>query len=242
VTEGTTLAVVVDTMVLSALINAARQPEIAAEYAKSIEARPVVVSFATVTELRYGAMKAGRGDLRRRALERDLARFVVVQPDDRLMAVCAELRSTCEAAAHPLGQKIHEADGWIASTAMRLRVELISDDRVFDEVASLSWMPQPFPLPLSMSSSRRSGAPSLLSRAGVAVRWTRALEGRCRSKDRLHLQGWCSWRLEWLSPLGGRPCRPQKACRRPVQIPKLRRSTAVLLPHRAPTPSASCCS
>lgn len=136
-TEGTTRAVVVDTMVLSALINSARRPGIAAEYAKLIEARPVVVSFATVTELRYGAMKAGWGDLRRRALERDLARFVIVQPDDQLMTVCAELRSTCEASAHPLGQKIHEADRWIASTAMRLRVELISDDRVFDDVSSL---------------------------------------------------------------------------------------------------------
>jgi len=122
---------------VSALINAARQPKLAAEHSHLIEVRPVVVSFATVTELRYGAIKAGWGDLRRRALERDLARFVVVQPDDQLMSACAELRATCEASAHPLGQKIHEADRWIASTAIRLRAELISDDRVFDDVASL---------------------------------------------------------------------------------------------------------
>lgn len=133
-TDGTTRAVVVDTMVVSSLINAARQPQIASDYSQLIEARPVVVSFATVTELRYGAMKAGWGDLRRRALERDLAQFVIVQPDDRLMTVCAELRATSEAAAHPLGQKIHEADRWIASTAIRLHVELISDDRIFDDV------------------------------------------------------------------------------------------------------------
>lgn len=136
-TNGTTRAVAIDTMVVSSLINAARQPKLASEYSKLIDARPIVISFATVTELRYGAMKAGWGDLRRRALERDLARFVVVQPDDRLMSICAELRATCEAAAHPLGQKLHEADRWIAATAIRLDVELVSDDRVFQDIGSL---------------------------------------------------------------------------------------------------------
>ena len=137
-TNGTTRAVVVDTMVVSTLINSARQPGPAAEFSVLIAGRPVVVSFATVTELRHGARKAGWSDLRRRALERDLARFVVVQPDDRLMSLCAELRATCEAAAHPLGQKLHEADRWIAATAIRLDVELVSDDRVFQDVDSLT--------------------------------------------------------------------------------------------------------
>ena len=125
-------------MVVSSLINSARQPGPAAEFSVLIAGRPVVVSFATVTELRYGARKAGWGDLRRRALERDLAQFVVVQPDDRLMSICAELRASCEAAAHPLGQKLHEADRWIAATAIRLDVELVSDDQVFQDVGSLT--------------------------------------------------------------------------------------------------------
>lgn len=68
------------------------------------------MSFTTVTELRYGALKAGWGELRRRGLERDLARLVIVQPDDRLMQVCAELRVRCDEVGHALGQKVHEAD------------------------------------------------------------------------------------------------------------------------------------
>lgn len=137
-TDGATRAVVVDTMVVSSLINSARQPELASEYSRLIDARRIVVSFASVTELRYGAMKAGWGDLRRRALERDLVQFVVVQPDDQLMSICADLRATCEAAAHPLGQKLHEADRWVAATAIRLDAELVSDDRVFEDVRSLT--------------------------------------------------------------------------------------------------------
>lgn len=66
-----------------------------------------------------------------------MARFVVVQPDDELMSICAGLRASCESAGHPLGQKVHEADRWIASTALRLRVELVSDDGVFQDVEGL---------------------------------------------------------------------------------------------------------
>lgn len=137
-TNRVTSAVVVDTMAVSALVNATRQPEPASEYSALIAGRPIVISFATVTELRYGAPKAGRGQLRKRALERDLTHFVVVQPDDRLISICADLRASCEAAGHALGQKLHEADRWIAATALRLQLELISDDAVFQDVPSLA--------------------------------------------------------------------------------------------------------
>lgn len=92
----------------------------------------------TVTELRYGAIKAGWAELRLRGLERDLARLVIVQPDDEQMRVCADLRSRCERSGHPLGQKVHEADRWIASTAIVLGVELVSDDAIFRDVPGLS--------------------------------------------------------------------------------------------------------
>ena len=131
-------AVVVDTMVVSSLVNAARQPGPAADYRSLIARRPIVISFVTVTEIRYGALKAGWGELRRRGLERDLARFVIVQPDDQLMQVCAELRASCERAGHSLGQKIHEADRWIAATAIRLGVDLVSEDAAFSGVRGLS--------------------------------------------------------------------------------------------------------
>lgn len=124
-------------MVVSALVNASRDPSPADDYRALIDGRSIVVSFASVTELRYGAIKAGWGDLRRRSLERDLGRFVVVQPDDRLMSICAELRAACEASGHPLGQKVHDADRWIASTALRLGIDLVSEDGVFRDVDHL---------------------------------------------------------------------------------------------------------
>jgi tRNA(fMet)-specific endonuclease VapC len=125
-------------MVVSGLLNAGRDPGVAQRYRAAINGRSVVVSFVTVTELRFGAIKAGWGEIRRRSLERVLARLVVVQPDDDLMRTCALLRATCSATGHALGQKVHEADRWIAATAIALGVELISGDEVFDNVPGLS--------------------------------------------------------------------------------------------------------
>ena len=130
-------AVVVDTMVVSAVVDPDRTSIAAAEYRTLIGARPIVVSFITVAELRYGALKARWGELRRRALERDLSQLVVVQPDDELVRVCAELRARCEFDGHALGNKIHEADRWIAATALRLGIPLISDDGIYESVERL---------------------------------------------------------------------------------------------------------
>lgn len=130
-------AVALDTMVVSALLHPSRSHPAAEEYRKRVAGRPIVISFVVVTELRYGALKAGWGELRSRALERDLSRFAIVQPDDGLMRRCAELRNTCERAGHPLGQKIHEADRWVAATALYLDIDLVSEDLVFDGVPGL---------------------------------------------------------------------------------------------------------
>ncbi len=130
-------SVVVDTMVVSALVNAGRDPGTAAQWKTAIDGRSIVVSFVTVTELRFGAIKAGWGEIRRRGLERVLAQLVVVQPDDDLMRVCAQLRADSWASGHALGNKVHEADRWIAATAMVLGIELVTGDDVFRRVPGL---------------------------------------------------------------------------------------------------------
>lgn len=135
--------VVVDTMVVSAMVNAHRDPAAAVGYRRLIDGRSVVISFATVTEMRYGALKADWGELRRRGIERTLSHLVVVQPDDALLTVCAELRDRCERRGDALGQKIHEADRWIAASALHLGVELVSDDSVFQNIDGLTVLSRP---------------------------------------------------------------------------------------------------
>ncbi|MFN3257551.1 MAG: PIN domain-containing protein [Ilumatobacter sp.] len=131
-------AVVDDTMAASALINSRRRPGEPNPFEKLIAGRRVVISFATVTELRCRAINGNWGELRQRSLERNLRTFVVVQPDDKLMSTCAEFRSACERRGHPLGQKLHEADRWIAVTAIAGGLDLVSDDKAFRSAPGLS--------------------------------------------------------------------------------------------------------
>ena len=130
-------AVVVDTIVISWLLDD-RPNRLADHHRNRLGAQPVLVAFQTVMELRYGALRAGWGELRRRRLERGLAELTVVQPDDETITVCAELRLQCQQVGHALGDKIHDGDRWIASTAIRLGLPLVSHDGVFNAAPGLS--------------------------------------------------------------------------------------------------------
>lgn len=92
-------------MAVSAPLKTGRDPDDAARVRSVIDGRSVVVSFVTISEMRFGAIKAGWGEIRRRSLERVLSRLVVVQPDDDLMLRCAELLASCWAKGHALARR-----------------------------------------------------------------------------------------------------------------------------------------
>ena len=77
----------------------------------------------TVTELRYGALRAGWGELRLRQLERSLVDLDVIQTSAVLIDRCASQRAEQSRAGHALGQKIHEADRWVAAPAAALNLD-----------------------------------------------------------------------------------------------------------------------
>jgi predicted nucleic acid-binding protein len=128
--------VVVDTMVISWLFDDRANP-LADRYRVLIGPRRVLLAFHTVMELRYGALRAGWGDLRRRRLEWHIAELTVVQPDDKMITACANLRVRCKQIGHALGDKLHDGDRWIAAAGMRLGVPLVSHDGVFDGAPGL---------------------------------------------------------------------------------------------------------
>lgn len=131
--------VVVDTMVISWLFDG-RPNRLAERYRTLIGPRPVLVAFHTVMELRYGVLRAGWGQLRRRRLERRIAELAVVQPDDQMIIVCATLRADCAQIGHALAAKLHDGDRWIAAAAMRLGIPLVSHDGIFDGAPGLEFV------------------------------------------------------------------------------------------------------
>lgn len=109
--------IVVDTNVYGAeLVPGSKLAE---RYQPIIVGRPVLISFQTAAELRYGALLRGWGPARMLKLEAkiNVAETVHTGPD--------------------LGQRDHDADRWIAATALRLGVPLVSDDRIFEGVPGL---------------------------------------------------------------------------------------------------------
>ncbi|CAN5493992.1 hypothetical protein BH23ACT7_BH23ACT7_17950 [soil metagenome] len=99
--------------------------------------RPAFPSFQTVAELRFGALRRGWGSARMRRLEAEVARAEIVHTGDDLVRAYVELRVACERTGHALGQREHDADRWIAASAVRLGIPLVSNDRILQRVPGL---------------------------------------------------------------------------------------------------------
>jgi hypothetical protein len=136
-TDAATTGVVVDTMVISWLLDERPNP-LADRYRELIGPAPVLLVFQTVMELRFGMLRAGWGELRRRRLERRIAALSVIQPDNDMISVCAKLRADCHRIGHALGNKLHDGDRWIAAAAIRLDCPLASHDGLFKDAPGLS--------------------------------------------------------------------------------------------------------
>jgi predicted nucleic acid-binding protein len=128
--------VVVDTGVFGARLGSHGRP-LASGYAPLLTGRPVAISFVTVAELEFGARRAHWGDARLLRMRALVASAEVVWPAVSLVEAYAELRAWCIEHGHGLGQKEHEADRWVAATAVFLGVPLVSHDLIFARVSGL---------------------------------------------------------------------------------------------------------
>ena len=133
---GPRVPVVVDTGVFGARLTPSGRI-LAARYRPILEGRPAIISFVTAAELGYGARLAGWGPQRLQRLELEIARAEVVWAGPALAEAYASLRAWCVRTGHGLGQKEHEADRWVAATAVWLQVPLVSHDAIFTNVKDL---------------------------------------------------------------------------------------------------------
>jgi tRNA(fMet)-specific endonuclease VapC len=110
---------------------------LASGYRPLVEGRRSIISFVTVAELMFGAAAAGWGPQRLRRLEDRVSRARTVWATPDLVRTYARLRVWCVKNGHGLGQKDHEADRWVAATAIHLAVPLVAHDAIFRDVAGL---------------------------------------------------------------------------------------------------------
>ncbi|MGH2930594.1 MAG: PIN domain-containing protein [Solirubrobacteraceae bacterium] len=122
-------AVLVDTNVFTAPLRSDRKLE--ALYARHTFGRQLAVAPQTVAEARYGALTARWGPRRIGAVVRLLGGVRVVPVDDETTEQVAQLRNESRRIGHALHQRHHNADLWIAASAIRWGFPLVAHDAVF---------------------------------------------------------------------------------------------------------------
>ena len=128
--------IVIDTDVFGA--DLVPGSKLAAVYEPIIVGRPAFISFQTAAELRYGALRRGWGPTRMLKLEARINEAEIVHTGPELVLVYAQLRVACERIGHALSQRDHDADRWVAATALRLGISLVSNDGIFKNVPGLA--------------------------------------------------------------------------------------------------------
>lgn len=133
--------IVIDTDVYGAdIVPGSRLAEV---YEPIIAGRPAFISFQTAAELRYGALRRHWGDVRMTKLEARINQAEVVHSGPELVLTYAQPRVDCERIGHALHQRDHDADRWVAATALRLAIPLVSNDHIFANVPGLTLLTRP---------------------------------------------------------------------------------------------------
>lgn len=124
------MRLVVDTGVFSSALSRRRRQMFEAQVA-SLRGNQIFLAAATVAELRYGAIIAEWGAPRRQRVEQAIAATTVVPVSDGLLTTMAELRAACRRAGHPLADRIHGNDLWIAASAIHIDAPVVTADAIF---------------------------------------------------------------------------------------------------------------
>lgn len=114
--------VVVDTDVVSFLF---KNHTIGSLYDSDLAGRTLLISFMTLAELERWAIQSNWAEARRRWLRLYLERFVILPYTRQLCTIWAEVT----VAAQSRGCRIECADAWIAATALRHDVPLVTHNR-----------------------------------------------------------------------------------------------------------------
>lgn len=123
-------SIVIDTDVFGA--DLVRRSALAGRCEPIIVGRPAFISGQTAAELRNGALRRGWGEKRMRELEARIGAAQTVHAGPDLILTEAQLRADCERIGQALAQRDHDADRWVAATALRLGIPLVSNDGIFD--------------------------------------------------------------------------------------------------------------
>jgi tRNA(fMet)-specific endonuclease VapC len=118
-------AVLLDTTVASLLHPKKKGDALRALYEPHMRGQILALSFQTVAELWSWAEENGWGAKQRDGLESFLQKFLVIPYDLELAKTWAKVGASCKRA----GRRLEAGDAWIAATAARFKIPLLTHDR-----------------------------------------------------------------------------------------------------------------
>lgn len=96
-----------------------------------------IISFQTRAEVLQGAYAAHWGESRLATLHQILDSTPTIPADTEVIEAMARLFAKARAAGHPIQDKNHTADRWIAASAIAYDLALFSTDHVFRDIPGL---------------------------------------------------------------------------------------------------------
>jgi tRNA(fMet)-specific endonuclease VapC len=117
--------VLLDTTVASLLHPKKKRDVLRAQYEPHMQNQILALSFQSVAELWSWAEANNWGSRNREGLERFIQRFLIIPYDLELAKSWARLTVHCKR----IGRRLESGDAWIAATAIRFRIPLLTRDR-----------------------------------------------------------------------------------------------------------------
>lgn len=116
---------------------APRKSDLSKTWIAKLAGRTVVLAVQSEVEIRSGPRLANWGTARSEALLAQLTGKVTIPVDASVQEKYIDLTVWSKGATHPIHQKIHTADRWIAATALAYDLDLASGDGIFLNVDGL---------------------------------------------------------------------------------------------------------
>jgi predicted nucleic acid-binding protein len=125
-----------DTNVVSILFN--QNHPLRQACLDAVAGNQLVISFMTRAELLLWPSANSWGETRRTALEKHVALFLTLYPDERTCVIWASVVDGCRRSGRP----IQTADAWIAATARQWSCPLVTTDfRDYEAIDELDIVP-----------------------------------------------------------------------------------------------------
>jgi tRNA(fMet)-specific endonuclease VapC len=117
--------VLLDTTVASLLHPKKKNSTLRANYEPEMQNQILALSFQSVAELWLWAEENNWGTKQRDGLTVFIQRFLIIPYDAELAKVWAKVERHCKR----IGRRIESGDAWIAATAVRYKIPLLTHDR-----------------------------------------------------------------------------------------------------------------